>query len=96
MTAFPNSGRSNRVEIANMTGRFRPEAALRFLRSIIVNQLEAFTDEHHFAVEAAVAFKILLMIASPSFQTVILSFGERKTFINIAKPHLGNFQCFDD
>jgi len=28
MSAFPNSGHSNALEITDMTGRFRPEAAI--------------------------------------------------------------------
>ena len=66
MAAFTKSGHTKTFRFAGLTGCFRPEADLRLLRFIIVNQLEAFTDEHHFAAEAAVPLKVPLMIASPS------------------------------
>ncbi len=60
-----------------------------------MNQTEAFTDEHHFVIESAVSLEILLMIAPPSFQIIILPFGKCKTLVHIAKAHLCDLQGFD-
>lgn len=46
-----------------------------------MDQSKSLTDEHHFGIKATVALEILLMIPSPPFQIVVLSFGERKIFI---------------
>ena len=57
-----------------------------------MNQPKAFADEHHFAVKAPIPPKVPLMVAPPSLQVVIFTFGERKLFVDIAKSHLGDLQ----
>ena len=76
--------------------RSAAKRSLHILLCNIVNKFETLTHEHHFAIEAAVAFKVSVVIASPPFQVVILSFGKRKVFVNITKTRLRHFQSLND
>jgi hypothetical protein len=62
----------------------------------IVNQLEALTYEHHFVIKAVVPLEVQPVIATPSFQIVVLSFKERETLVDIAISRLSNLKSLYD